>query len=77
MPDNSEDTPPALGLNGEQTRRNWWYRAKEFIISNSGMYDTGDHAMFHISNTRIRARMVVIENHPGTHGQVQGHNYCW
>ena len=76
MPDNSEEIPLA-GLNGAQTRRNWWYRAKEFIVSNCGMYETGDHANFHISNTRIKAQMVVIENHPGTYGEVQGHNYCW
>ena len=76
MPDNSEDTPLA-SLNGAQTRRNWWYRAKDFFTSNCGMYETGDHAKFHISNTRIKAKMGVIENHPRTHGKVQGHNYCW
>ncbi|KAF8336124.1 hypothetical protein F5887DRAFT_987984 [Amanita rubescens] len=47
-----------------RTRRNWWHKAKDFIIRNCWMYDMGDNAKLRISDYRIKANIVFIGNHP-------------
>ena len=39
-----------------QARRNWWYRAKRFVIRDTEMYDMGDNA----NVNHITANVVVI-----------------
>ena len=43
-----------------KTRRNWWYKAKNFAIRNSGMYDVGDNANLKLSENNINAGIVMM-----------------
>ena len=59
MPNNSDAKSSTVTESIEvQTRRNWWRKAKDFIIKNCWMYDMGD------TKYRIKANVVFIGNHP-------------
>ena len=66
MPDNSDEKPPPVSR-GARTRRNWWDKAKDFIINDSQMVDTGDNTKLHISDSSYHikfANIVLIGNQP-------------
>ncbi|KAF8688196.1 hypothetical protein AX14_003508 [Amanita brunnescens Koide BX004] len=71
LPDNGEERPSPVSSLEARTRRNWWHKAKDFIINNCPMYDVGDNTKLHISrdNTKlhishINANVVLIGNQP-------------
>lgn len=56
MPNDGNDK----GSKEARTRRNWWYKAKRFIIRDTGMYDMGDNAQLNINENHINAGVVFI-----------------
>ncbi|KAF8338631.1 hypothetical protein F5887DRAFT_1077568 [Amanita rubescens] len=59
MPNNGDANPSTDSI-GVQTRRNWWHKAKDFIIRNCWMYDLGDNARLNLSESYIYAGVVVV-----------------
>lgn len=60
MPDSNGGAKHSADSAEVQTRRNWWQRAKDFILNNCLMFDTGDNAKLNISGNHINAGFVFI-----------------
>ena len=63
MPDNGNEKP-SLASREARARRNWWSKAKDFIVRDCGMYEMGDNTELHISDYHINANIVLIGNQP-------------
>lgn len=74
MPDNSDEKPSPVSRDA-RARRNWWYKATDFIIKHAFMYDLGDNTKLRISdsNYHIKAHTVLInQSTPGMSCVEQG-----
>ena len=56
MSDNGDKKPSE----DRKARRNWWYKAKRFVVRDSGMYDVGDNANLRLSENNINAGIVMM-----------------
>ena len=57
MPDDSDKNCDCREV---QTRRNWWYNARGFMMCNCGMYDISDNANLKLLENNINANIVVM-----------------
>lgn len=62
MPDNSDEEPSKDTKEGK-AHRNWWHKAKNFLIHDAGMYDVGDNANLKLSENKIHAHTVMVVDH--------------
>jgi hypothetical protein len=62
MPNNCEEKPAPAGSREALTRHNWWHKANDFIISNSGMYEMGDNTNLHISEYHVTGDVILVGN---------------
>jgi hypothetical protein len=60
MSDNDGDKKQSEDCRESKARRNWWYKAKRFVIRDSGMYDVGDNAKLKLSENNINAGIMMM-----------------
>lgn len=63
MPGNGSNEKRSLSSKEARARGSWWYKAKRFMIRDTGMYDMGDNANLNIAENHINAGVVYIMGH--------------